>query len=245
VVALSGTLPWPYDETVFRSQQDDDGLALPRGDQHRLESGDRVFVRQLPGYVEAASVQIVGEVMNPGPYPVRLRDERLSSFLRRSGGITGDAYIEGARLVRDSILVGIDLSRAMEDPLGPNDLILEDGDRLEVPRFDPMVTVLGAVAFESRVPYREGWRLSDYLAQAGGSLHEADRDRVSVEYPNGQRAISRKALWVRRDPAVRPGSIIRVAYATDDGGLDWGEFLTRSLTITTTLVTLLLAAKQL
>ena len=246
VVALTGTITWPSDGTLIRTgEQDDDGDAAPRGDEYRLEPGDRIFVRQLPGYVEAASVQVVGEVTNPGPYPVRLRDERLSSFIRRAGGITGDAHIEGARLVRDSILVGIDLSAALDDPGDQKDLVLEDGDRLEVPRFDPMVTILGAVAFESRVPYQAGWGLSEFLAQAGGALEDADRNRVSVEYPNGQRAISSKTLWIRRDPPVRPGSIIRVPYHNEQPGPGLGSILANTLSVTTFLVALLLAIDRL
>jgi protein involved in polysaccharide export with SLBB domain len=251
LVALTPTIPWPYDGRVDRaiadaaSRPSDDGAAPAiRADEFMLESGDRVFVRQLPGYVEPASIVVTGEVMRPGPYPLTLRDERLSSVLARAGGPTEEGYIAGARMVRDSVLVGIDLERILSDPGGPADLVLQAGDQLEIPRYDQTVTVTGAVAFSSRIPYQRGRSLSNYLAEAGGTLHDADRARVIVEYANGSRAITRKTLGVRRDPEVRPGSTIVVPFEDPGQGTNWDVILTKTLTITGTLATVILALKQ-
>ena len=251
LVALTSTIPWPYDGRVDRSmavtvgRPSDDGAAPPtRADEFVLDAGDRVFVRQLPGFVEPASVVVLGEVMRPGPYPLTLRDERLSSVLARAGGPTSDGHIEGARLLRDSVLVGIDLERILSDPGGSADMTLKPGDQLEIPRYDPTVTVSGAVAFSSRVPYQRGRSLSDYLAEAGGTLHDADRGRVIVEYANGSRAITRRTFGVRRDPEVRPGSMIVVPFEEAGSGTNWDGILTRALSVTGTLATVILALKQ-
>jgi protein involved in polysaccharide export with SLBB domain len=251
LVALTPTIPWPYDGRIDRSiavradRPGDDGAApLVGADAFVLDAGDRVFVRQLPGWVEPASVVVAGEVVRPGPYPLTLRDERLSSVLRRAGGATADGFVEGARLVRDSVLVGIDLERVLSDPGGPADLVLQPGDVLEIPRFDPTVTVTGAVAFSSRIPYRRGSSLSDYLAEAGGALHDADRGRVIVEYANGSRRVTRRTLGIRSDPEVRPGATIVVPFEEEGRGTNWDVILTRTLSITGTLATVILALKQ-
>jgi protein involved in polysaccharide export with SLBB domain len=250
LVALTPTIPWPYDGRVNRPElgvlrpTDDGAGARVRADEFVLESGDRVFVRQLPGYVEPASVVVAGEVMRPGPYPLTLREERLSSVLARAGGVTEDGYVQGARLVRDSVLVGIDLERILDDPGGSADLTLQPGDTLEIPRYDPTVTVTGAVAFSSRIPYQRGRSLSSYLAQAGGTVHGADRGRVIVEYANGSRAISRRTLGFRNDPDVRPGATIVVPFEEAGSGTNWDVILTKTLTITGTLATVILALKQ-
>jgi protein involved in polysaccharide export with SLBB domain len=251
LVSLTPNIPWPYDGRVDRTiavradRPSDDGAAPAiRADEFVLDAGDRVFVRQLPGYVEPASVAVTGEVMRPGPYPLTLRDERLSSVLARAGGPTNEGYVEGARLVRDSVLVGIDLGRVLSDPGGPADLVLQPGDLLEIPRYDPTVTVTGAVAFSSRIPFQRGRTLGDYLAEAGGTLHDADRGRVIVEYANGSRAISRRTLGIRRDPEVRPGSTIVVPFEEEGRGTNWDVILTRTLSITGTLATVILALKQ-
>ena len=222
------------------------GGELPDAGDFGLLPGDQLFVRELPGYVEPAFVRVEGEVESPGSYAFNLREERLTSFVRRAGGVTSDAFVRGARLVRDSIPVGINLEEALQDPGGENDVQLRAGDRIIVPRYDPIVTVRGAVVFDSRVRYVEGRNLDYYLEQAGGALEEADRDRVSVEYLSGERAVTDETLWVfRRDPEVRPGSVIVVPRSAPGSDTDWDQVLTRTLSITSTIVTILLAANQL
>ena len=124
-------------------------------------------------------------------------------------------------------------------------MILEDGDVLIPPPLDPTVLVEGAVAFVSRVVYRDGEGLEDYLERSGGTLADADLDRVSITYPSGERATVRKTLGFRRYPSVEPGSTIFVPREAEDEGIDWGQVLNQTLTATTTIITLLLAFERL
>jgi protein involved in polysaccharide export with SLBB domain len=241
-VALEGDLParWVPDGADRVGQDGSES-----GGAFELAHGDRVFVRQMPGFVQPRTVVVNGQLLRPGPYGLELRNERLSSVIDRAGGPTNEAYIAGARLLRDSVLVGIDLIDALEARGGPDDIILQDGDIIIVPRFDPTVLVQGAVAFESRVLYREGMDLQGYLRASGGALSDADIDRASVLYPSGQRATVKKTLGFRRYPSVQPGSTIFIPRATEEQGIDWDSFFTRTLSITTTFITLLLAIERL
>ena len=65
-----------------------------------FRSFDIVTVRKSPGYEAQQLVTIRGEVVFGGSYPKIKRDERLSSFIQRAGGINSSAYIKGARLIR-------------------------------------------------------------------------------------------------------------------------------------------------
>lgn len=76
-----------------------------RADEFAREEGDRIFVRTLLGYVPPATVEVAGEIVYPGSYAVRQRDERLSSVLERAGGPTDEAYRERFRLMRDGVPV--------------------------------------------------------------------------------------------------------------------------------------------
>jgi protein involved in polysaccharide export with SLBB domain len=143
------------------------------------------------------------------------------------------------------VLVGIDLEAALRRPGSRQDVVLEDGDVLFLPPVDPTVLVEGAVAFESRVLYEDGLSLEDYLGRSGGTLGDADLDRVSIRYPNGERATVRKTLGFRRYPSVQPGSTIFVPRATEEQGIDWDSVLNRTLTVTTTVITLMLAMDRL
>jgi protein involved in polysaccharide export with SLBB domain len=213
---------------------------LASGSSFRLEPADRIFVRRMPGYVLPRTVQVIGEVLNAGPYAAQFRDERLSSMISRAGGVTSEAYVRGTRLTRDSVLVGIDLEAALRRPGGREDIILEDGDVIEVPRFDPTVLVEGAVTFATRVLYREGRSVMDYVREAGGTMQDADEDRISVTYPSGRRATVNKTLFFRDSPAVEPGSVIFVPRKTDVPG-DWSRIVSMSVSIVSAAATLIIA----
>ena len=124
-------------------------------------------------------------------------------------------------------------------------IVLEDGDEITIPRLDPTVLVRGAVAFEARVMYRQGASVADYLRQAGGTTQVADERRISVEYPNGERATANKTLFFKNYPRVLPGSTIVVPATPPKPPVNWDEFLNRTLSITASLVTVLLAVTKL
>ena len=237
-VALRGAVPDPTSLTASGSA----GTAsLPLASAFVLRHEDRVFVRRLAGFVLPQTVVASGEVLFPGPYAIQRRDERLSSLLSRAGGVTDEAYVTGARLLRDSVLVGIDLVAALRNPAGQDDVILEPGDELVVPAYDGTVLVQGAVAFESRVIYRRGRDLGDYLSEAGGTLSEADLGRVSVLYASGQRATVGRTLWWRTSPDIEPGSTIFVPARVEGVGTDWTAIITTSVSVVSALATLLIA----
>ena len=204
----------------------------------RLQDGDQVFVRRLPGYAPLSTVEILGEVTYPGVYTVDSRNARLTDLLARAGGLTSEAYGRGLRLFRDGKPVGVDFKRAMSRPHSADDLLIEAGDRIEIPRLDPTVLVTGAVLFESRVRYEKGLSVQDYLARAGGVTEEGNASRAAVRYPNGELRTARRFLGVRDWPDVEPGSTITVPIESDRTPFDWGTFLTRAITALSGLATI-------
>ena len=68
-----------------------------------LKPGDTLTIHQITGWNEIGdSVTINGQVAFPGTYGLRA-GERLSSVLRRSGGMRDTAYPTGAVLVREQV----------------------------------------------------------------------------------------------------------------------------------------------
>ncbi len=61
---------------------------------------DIVVVRTEAGYETQKTVQIEGEVLYPGRYTITKKNERISDLVKRAGGFTPFAYIEGASLKR-------------------------------------------------------------------------------------------------------------------------------------------------
>ena len=242
-IRLSGLIPSP---ALVDNGSTSAGPSLSAADVP-LEVGDRLFVRERPGYVAPITVYVSGQVGFPGAYAVERRNERLSDIMRRVGGFSPSAYVPGARLIRDSLVVGIDLGQAIENPGGPDDLLLRANDQILVPEYDPTVGIRGSVAFETRAVFEPGMGLSEYIRQAGGSLEDADLDRVSVEYANGRRETTKKFLWlIRRHPRVEPGSTILVpASPPSQGGGNFTEILSATLSFSTAVITLLVLTDQL
>lgn len=65
-----------------------------------LEPYDQVFVRRSPTYSAKVNVSVTGEVEFEGDYSLSMRNERLSDMIKKAGGLTEFAYIQGARLER-------------------------------------------------------------------------------------------------------------------------------------------------
>lgn len=212
-----------------------------------LRHGDRVFVRKAPAFDDDRTVTVRGEVAFPGDYVLARRQERLTDVLARAGGFTSEVYVPGIRIVREGRLVAVDAARALRNPDGPLNLVLQAGDSVAVPRYDPTVLVQGAVNFESRVLYRPGASLEYYIERAGGYRDAAARDRVSVTQQNGERNTMRSVLMMRRAPSVAPGSTIYVPELppSERDGISLDSFLARSMSVASVAATLLLAISQL
>ncbi|KAA6317044.1 capsule polysaccharide transporter [termite gut metagenome] len=78
-----------------------DGLVITdTGDKFMLQPYDEVYIRRSPGYQPQQNVAITGEVLFGGNYALTKKNERLSDLIEKAGGITPDAYVKGARLLR-------------------------------------------------------------------------------------------------------------------------------------------------
>ena len=218
------------------------GLELARDIE--LRDGDRIFVRRLQGFRDEGDVVISGEVLYPGPYALERRGETVSSLVARAGGLTAEAYVEGARLTRDGLPLGLDLLQVLDQEQRGVDLILQPGDSLDIPGYDGTVQIVGAVGFQSRTRWRPNWNLGNYLEQAGGTLENADRNATVVTYANQERQHTSKSLWLfRSDPEVQPGSTISVPFKEPEegGGFDSNQLLA----YVTSIMTLLVLSEQL
>lgn len=79
-----------------------DGLLTGGQPGFVLQPFDEIYVRQSPGYQIQQNVFVEGEVMFGGEYVLAKKGERLSGLIAKAGGLTPDAYPEGARLMRRS-----------------------------------------------------------------------------------------------------------------------------------------------
>lgn len=108
--------------------------------------------------------------------------------------------------VEDTFSVGIDLEKAMAQPGSEYDLVLREGDVLDVPKLNNTVKVNGAVMMPNTVGYLSDKNANYYLDQAGGYALNAKKSKKFVIYMNGQVA----RIKGRSKDKIEPGCEIIV-----------------------------------
>jgi protein involved in polysaccharide export with SLBB domain len=143
-----------------------------------LRDYDHLIVRSIPQLNIGMTVSLDGQVKFPGTYPIST-GERLSSVIERAGGFTQDAYLNGARLTRQSAKVVQERSRddmirqiQMYEYTGIGSAITESmamGDELNSVtqnKKDEYISLLKAAVIDGRVVIRlsddEGFKGSKY-----------------------------------------------------------------------------------
>jgi protein involved in polysaccharide export with SLBB domain len=225
-----------------------------------LQPFDVISVKADPVKVKQISVKVSGEALYAGTYTLENPEERLSSIVKRAGGLLPYADINGAKLVRkkekldtsqikrlamsavksstDSKYsdtetststrelsnpttdVALDLAKIIAKPNSDDDVTLQDGDELIIPRFNNTVSVGGEVLKPVTVQYESGKGFGSYLSAAGGFTRNAYKARAFVVYPNGRSAKSHSFLGARSYPRVTPGSSIFVPVKPESNGFD-------------------------
>ena len=113
--------------------------------------------------------------------------KRMQDVVRLMGRELGENAIDSLGLqVDNQFSVGIDLEAALANPGGDADLVLREGDVLNIPEYVNTVKINGAVMMPNTVSYRKGEKVSYYLGQAGGYSQHAKKSKKFIIYMNGQ-----------------------------------------------------------
>ena len=119
------------------------------------------------------------------------------------------------------LLQWIDRARKVE-PLGQvlianarqrDDLLLENGDVLRIPKRDGLVLVSGEVLFPNAIAFDDAFGIEDYVNGAGGYTQNADAARVVIAHRDGSfEDVSAGGFFSRtaRDVDIRPGDEILI-----------------------------------
>jgi polysaccharide biosynthesis/export protein len=118
--------------------------------------------------------------------------------------------LASAKFVRGGIQMGLDLKKIEIDKSNVQNLLLEPGDVLEIPRRKETVTISGNVYNPITVPYEEGLHLKKYLNYAGGTNDSAYVKKIYVKYGNGKLDNTKSFLGIKSYPKIENGSEIIV-----------------------------------
>ncbi|MFO7800654.1 MAG: SLBB domain-containing protein, partial [Rhodohalobacter sp.] len=231
---------------------------------------DQIYVRTKPNYQTQQTVTIEGEVEFPGTYVLDSRNMRMSDLVEMAGGLSEFAYPTGASLerrLRDNIdeelefldeeersddlasrsttAVGIRLAEALQNPDSDQDLILEQGDVISIPKELMTVRIEGEVLNPTSVRYDDSRSFRSYLDAAGGVTDNAQRGRAYIVYSNGEVDRSKRFLFFRNNPSVEPGATIVIPREPEQRELTVQERISITATLASTAATIALMIDRL
>jgi protein involved in polysaccharide export with SLBB domain len=151
-----------------------------------LEPRDRVLIQQNTFRADTPSVEIAGEVLKPGRYPLS-GNVRVSDLIQLAGGFKRSAYTETADLTRFDPKAGekklgehmeVSISAALSSDLS-KDPTLHDGDVLTIRQLSGWNDIGASIGLQGEVEHpgtygiKPGERLSSVLKRAGGFAPQA------------------------------------------------------------------------
>lgn len=245
--SLSNDLVELYQFDISRSLKlaDDDARFV-------MKPFDYVYIRKAPSYFEQKTVTIEGEILYPGQYSIQSKTERISDLIRRAGGLTPHAYVDGATLFRkvddadldttmlsnlvvDTLVekatrqlssgrVEIQLSEILKDTTSIYNYHLKEGDRILIPEVSEEVHVVGAILNPVGLAYERGKRANYYINRSGGFSDQANSRKVYVINSDGTTEVTKTFLF-RRYPKVSPGCKIMVPEKPEKEGVPVSTWL--------------------
>jgi protein involved in polysaccharide export with SLBB domain len=213
-----------------------------------LKPLDRIYVRKKIEFINQEFVQVFGELNYVGEYPLIEQNERISSVIKRAGGVKKIAYPEGAKLYRENIgAVVIDLPKILQKNNSKEDLILKGGDLLIIPTLSEIVSVRGEVQQPINIKFdKSNTNINYYIQNAGGYGVAPWKKRINIRYQNGRLASTKRFLFIRKYPKVTEGCTIfvpkKIAKERKNNG---AEIFSYALSAITTLATLIVLSRSL
>ena len=211
-VQLSGEFRLPGRYTILRGETLTQLFARAGGLTEFAYPYGAVLTRESAKKTEAQSLKRATAELQDA-----LVTTMTSGALAGSSGSASDflklliAQVENAKPV-GRIVVEADPTVIAARP--SNDIRLDPGDEIFIPKRPSSVTVTGQVLSAGSVAFNPGASAADYIESSGGFTPYADKGHAFVVYPNGQAKSLKLSFWNFRDETVPPGSYIVIPRET-------------------------------
>lgn len=236
----------------------------------QLQPYDHIVVRMTPNFTMGRTVEISGRVKYPGQYVLEDNRTQLWEIIEMAGGLLDDAdpYARLFRTYNNRGNIGLDL-REVKSSKGKvkSDPILMDGDVINIVRLENTVLIRETgTRMAQYVPeeYSATQKLMIYQGKhsakwyvkhyAGGFQKLADKNSVTVTFPNNQTESTKRHLgFIRKYPTVEPGGVITMRFDEDKRErletpkekINWGQTLNSSVSTLTSVFSLIILVDRL
>ena len=215
-VLLTGEFRRPGTYRIRRGERLSQVIARAGGLTEQAYPYGAVFLRESARRAQSAAI---------GRQAERLR-AKLAVYAAKAGpGIVaaGNSLIEGLRDAKPIGRVVIEADPTVLEVRPEQDIAVEPGDHLIVPKRPTAVHVSGAVLNPNALRFDTRLGPRDYIDLAGGFDESADEDRTFVILPDGKAQLLQVSYWNHGHVNLPPGSMIVVP--RDPSPFELGIFL--------------------
>ena len=115
----------------------------------------------------------------------RARMQDVIAMARQSASDAKDSISLEQLALETTYTVGIHLDEAIANPGCDEDIELQDGDRLIIPRYNRTIRISGDVQKPNTVAFKDKKNYKYYVEQAGGFGRRARKSHAYILYQNG------------------------------------------------------------
>lgn len=160
-------------------------------------------VKAAGGVIPGAYVRGARLIRNMSEDELARRDELIKMARQSASADEKDSLSMEQLALETTYSVGIHLDEALADPGCDEDIELQDGDRLYIPRYNRTVKISGDILKPNTVAFKNKKDYKYYIEQAGGYGRRARKSHTYILYQNGTIAKASKGT-------VEPGCEIIV-----------------------------------
>ncbi|MBQ6378930.1 MAG: SLBB domain-containing protein [Prevotella sp.] len=161
------------------------------------------IVKAAGGVIPGAYVRGARLIRNMSEDELARRDELIKMARQSASADEKDSLSMEQLALETTYSVGIHLDEALADPGCDEDIELQDGDRLYIPRYNRTVKISGDILKPNTVAFKNKKDYKYYIEQAGGYGRRARKSHTYILYQNGTIAKASKGT-------VEPGCEIIV-----------------------------------
>ena len=142
-------------------------------------------VKAAGGIIPGAYVRGARLIRNMSEDEQARMQEAIKMAKQTAAGSSKDSLNLEQLATETTYLVGIHLDEAIANPGGDEDVELQDGDRLVIPRLNRTIKISGDVLKPNTVAFKSNKGYKYYIQQAGGYGRRARKGSTYILYQNG------------------------------------------------------------
>lgn len=128
-------------------------------------------------------------------------------------------------LSKEKVLMSVNLQKALANPGSSDDIVLEEGDMITIPKTPVSVQAFGGVNIQKKVNFYPGLRTRKLIKESGGFAENANRSGTYILYPDGKIRTANSFVFFRTYPRLVPGAELYVPIKKNKRALSTAEIM--------------------